>query len=163
VGPIRVPRYLDRPEWVTRPGGSTPQVVVDGSRRWAGGFSSNVLSVLGESLGAKLGTQRVIVYPAQSAFALDYRVAVDFHAFEGIGGEAVVLRANWLIRAGSGEAGPWSGHFAIRRPIAGGGSDALVGAHNEALDLLAEAIASRIESLEKARVSAGAEDHQAPD
>ncbi|MBW1843649.1 MAG: membrane integrity-associated transporter subunit PqiC, partial [Deltaproteobacteria bacterium] len=23
VGPIRVPRYLDRPEWVTRPGGST--------------------------------------------------------------------------------------------------------------------------------------------
>jgi hypothetical protein len=160
VGPIRVPRYLDRPEWVMRPGGSTSQLEVDDFRRWAGGFSSNVLSVLGENLGAKLGTQRVVVYPTQSAFALDYRVAVNFHAFEGVGGETVVLRANWLIRAGSGGAGPWSGHFAIRRPIAGRGSDALVNAHNEALDLLAEAIALRIASLPVSKVGSDGSDGQ---
>jgi uncharacterized lipoprotein YmbA len=147
VGPIRVPRYLDRPELVMRPGGSTSQLEIDDFRHWAGGFSSNVLSVLGENLGAKLGTQRVVVYPVPAAFSLDYRVAVDFQAFEATGGEALVLRANWVIRSGSGEGGPWSGQSSIRRPIAGGGSDALVAAHNEALALLADEIASRIKSL----------------
>jgi uncharacterized lipoprotein YmbA len=147
VGPIRVPRYLDRPELVMRPGGSTSQLEIDDFRHWAGGFSSNVLSVLGENLAAKLGTQRVVVYPVPAAFSLDYRVAVDFQAFEATGGEALVLRANWVIRSGSGEGGPWSGQSSIRRPIAGGGSDALVAAHNEALALLADEIASRIKSL----------------
>ena len=147
VGPIRVPRYLDRPEWVTRAGGSASQLEVDDFRHWAGGFSSNVLSVLGENLGAKLGTQRVVVYPVPAAFTLDYRVAVDFQAFEATGGESLELRASWVIRAGSGEGGPWTGQSTIRRPIAGGGSDALVAAHNEALALLADAVASKIKSL----------------
>lgn len=152
VGPINVPRYLDRPEWVTRPGGSTSELEVDDYRQWAGGFSDNVSSVLGENLGAKLGTQRVVVYPNPSAFALDYRVAVDIHEFEAIGGDALVLRATWVIRAGSETAGgPWSGQSAIRRAIAGTASAGLVNAYNEALDLLADAIAARIESLAKAR------------
>jgi uncharacterized lipoprotein YmbA len=158
VGPIRVPRYLDRPEWVTRPGGSTSLLEVDDVRRWAGGFSSNVSSTLGENLGAKLDTQQVVVYPAQTAFALDYRVAVDFHAFEAIDGDAVVLRASWVIRAGSAGGGPWSGYFATRRDLAGGGPEDLVTAHNEALALLADAIASRIEGLAKAKASSDASD-----
>jgi uncharacterized lipoprotein YmbA len=163
VGPIRVPRYLDRPEWVTRPGGSTSRLAVDDFRRWAGGFSSNVLSALGENLGTKLDTQQVVVYPVQTALALDYRVSVDFHAFEGIDGEALVLRASWVIRAGSAGSGPWSGYFATRRSIAGRGSDDLVAAHNEALDLLADAIALRIESLAKAKARTDASDDQLSD
>ena len=158
VGPIRVPRYLDRPEFVTRPGGSTARLEVDGVRHWAGGFSSNVLSALGENLGAKLNTQQVVVYPAPIAFALDYRVGVDFHAFEAVGGDALVLRASWVIRAGSAGGGPWSGQFTIRRAIAGGGSEALVDAHNEALDLLADAIATRIEGLAKDKARTDASD-----
>jgi uncharacterized lipoprotein YmbA len=164
VGPIRVPRYLDRPEWVTRPGGSTSRLEVDGVRRWAGGFSSNVLSTLGENLGAKLDTQQVVVYPTQTAIALDYRVGVDFHALEGIGGNAVVLRASWVIRAGgAGDDGPWSGYFATRRDIAGGGPEGLVTAHNEALVLLADAIASRIEELAKAKALTDASGDPLPD
>ncbi|MBW2493648.1 MAG: membrane integrity-associated transporter subunit PqiC [Deltaproteobacteria bacterium] len=163
VGPIRVPRYLDRPQWVTRSAGSTSRLEVNDFRRWAGGFSSNVLSVLGENLGAKLGTQRVVVYPVQAPFPLDYRIAVDFHAFEGIGGEALELRANWVIRAGSGEGGPWSGQSTMRRSIAGGGPDALVAAHNEALDLLADAIAARIESLPKIDTASEGSDGQPSD
>jgi uncharacterized lipoprotein YmbA len=163
VGPIRVPRYRDRPEWVTRPGGSTSRLEVDDVRRWAGGFSSNVLSTLGENLGAKLDTQQVVVYPTQTAIALDYRIGVDFHAFEGIGGNAVVLRASWVIRSGSAGGGPWSGYFATRRDIAGGGPEALVTAHNEALALLADAIASRIEELAKAKALTDASGDPLPD
>ena len=163
VGPIRVPRYLDRPEWVTRSGGSTSRLEIDAVRRWAGGFSANVLSALGENLGARLGTQQVVVYPAQNPFELDYRVGVDFQAFEAIGGDALVLRANWVVRAGSGEGGPWSGHFATRRAIAGGGPEDLVAVHDEALGLLADAIASRIESVAKERASRGESDDSPSD
>jgi len=162
VGPIRVPRYLDRPEWVTRRGGSSSRLEVDGVRRWAGGFTSNVLSALGENLGVKLGTQRIAVYPVQSPFPLDYRVSVDFQAFEGIGGEALLLRANWVIRAGSAEGGPWSGQSTIRRAVTGG-SEKLVAAHNEALDLLADAIASRIKSLAKDKAHTDASGDQPSD
>jgi uncharacterized lipoprotein YmbA len=163
VGPIRVPRYLDRPEFVTRPGGSTARIEVDGVRRWAGGFSSNVLSTLGENLAAKLNTQQVVIYPAQIAFALDYRVGVNFHAFEAIGGDALELRASWVIRAGRAGGGPWSGQSTIRRAISGGGSEALVAAHNEALDLLADTIAARIKGLAKARARTDASDGPPPD
>jgi len=163
VGPVRVPRYLDRPEWVTRRRGSTSRLEVDDFRRWAGGFSSNVLSALGENFGAKLDTQRIVVYPVQAPFPLDYRVAVDFHAFEGIGGKSLVLRASWVIRAGSAGSGPWSGQFAIRREITSGGSEGLVTAHNEALDLLADAIASRIKSLAKAKASTDGSENQQSD
>ena len=116
------------------------------------------MSALGENLGAKLNTQQVVVYPAPIAFALDYRVGVDFHAFEAVGGDALVLRASWVIRAGSAGGGPWSGQFTIRRAIAGGGSEALVDAHNEALDLLADAIATRIEGLAKDKARTDASD-----
>ena len=121
------------------------------------------MSALGENLGAKLDTQQVVVYPAQTPFALDYRIGVDFHAFEAIGGNAVVLRASWVIRAGAAGGGPWSGYFATRRDIAGGGPEGLVTAHNEALVLLADAIASRIEDLAKAKASADASDDQPSD
>jgi uncharacterized lipoprotein YmbA len=147
VGPIRVPRYLDRPEWVTRPAGSVSRLDVDDYRQWAGGFASNVLSVLGENLAARLGTQRVVVYPDSAPFPLDYRISVDFHAFEAVEREALELRASWVIRAGSAGSGPWSGQSTIRRPIAGGSPEDLVTAHNEALALLADLIAARIASL----------------
>ena len=162
VGPVRVPRYLDRSEWVTRPGDSTSRLEIDDYRHWAGGFSSNVLSALGENLGAKLDTQRVVVYPAEAPFPLDYRVSVNFQAFEGIGGEALVLRARWVIRAGSAGGGPWSGQSTIRRRIGGAGSDALVAAHNEALDLLADAIASWIESLAMGNAGSDGSENQPP-
>ncbi len=163
VGPIRVPRYLDRPELVTRPGGSTSRLEVDDFSRWAGGFSSNVLSALGENLGARLGTQRVVVYPGEAAFPLDYRVAVDFLAFEGVGGDALVLRANWVIRAPGSEAGPWSGQSAIRSAIANAGREGLVAAHNEALDRLADAIASRIADIERNRARGAAPGDSSPE
>ena len=163
VGPIRVPRYLDRPEWVTRPSSSISRLEVDDFRHWAGGFSSNVLSALAEGLGAKLGTQRVVVYPVQAAFPLDYRISVDFQAFEGVGGELLELRAGWVIRTGSGERGPWSGQSAIRRPIASGGPDALVAAHDEALDLLADAIAAQIKGLPLSDADGGSSSAQPSD
>ncbi len=82
VGPIRVPRYLDRPEWVTRPGGSTPRLEVDDSRRWAGGFSSNILSALSGTLNAEMMPSLIATLKeAESALAsADSLIAPDADA-----------------------------------------------------------------------------------
>ncbi len=146
LGPVSVPRYLDRPEWVTRSAGSTSRLEVDDYRLWAGGFSSNVLAALAPNLAAALGTQRVVVYPAQAPFPLDFRVSLDFERFEGIGDDELVLSARWIVRAGAG-ADSWSGQSEIRKPLGGGGSDALVAAHDAALGALADAIAAQIAGL----------------
>jgi hypothetical protein len=145
VGPVRLPRYLDRPQLVTRAEAS--QLDVDDFNRWAGGFESNLLRALGDDLGTRLGTQRVIVYPADAPFPLDYRVALDVQEFEGRPGHELVLRARWIIRESAEGRGPWSGQSLIRQPLSSGAVEALVAAHDEAVGLLADAIASRIASL----------------
>ena len=107
VGPVRVPRYLERPQLVTRGEGS--QLDVDDFSRWAGGFGSNLLRALGDDLGTRLGTQRVVVYPADAPFPLDYRVVLDVQEFEGRPGHELVLRVRWVIRESAGDTEPPSG------------------------------------------------------
>jgi hypothetical protein len=145
VGPVRLPRYLDRPQLVTRAEAS--QLDVDEFNRWAGSFESNLLRALGDDLGTRLGTERVVVYPEDAPFPLDYRVALDIQEFEGRPGHELVLRARWVIREQAEGRGPWSGQSLIRRPLSSDGIEALVTAHDEALGLLADAIASRIVGL----------------
>ncbi len=145
VGPVQLPRYLERPQLVTR--AEVSQLEVDEFNRWAGGFESNLLRALGDDLGTRLGTQRVVVYPVDAPFPLDYRVALDVQAFEGRPGHELVLRVRWVIRESAEGSSPWSGQSLIRRPLSSDGVEVLVAAHDEAVGLLADAIASRIASL----------------
>jgi uncharacterized lipoprotein YmbA len=153
VGPVQLPGYLDRPELVTRAEGS--QLEVDEYNRWAGGLESNLLRALGDDLGTRLATQRVVVYPTDAPFPLDYRVTLDVQEFEGRPGHELVLRVRWVIRAPDAGRGPWSGQSLIRRSLSGGGVEDLVAGHDEAVGLLADAIASRIAELAAERRDAG--------
>jgi uncharacterized lipoprotein YmbA len=159
VGSARLPRYLDRPQLVTRADGS--QLEVDEFNRWAGGFGSNILRALGDDLGTRLGTQRVVVYPADAPFPLDYRVTLDVQEFEGRPGHELVLRVRWVIRELDDRHGPWSGQSLIRRPLSGSGIEALVVAHDEAIGLLADGITSRVAELAAERRDAGESDPDA--
>ncbi len=82
-------------------------------------------------------------------------------AFEAIDDQALVLRANWAIREGQIGGQSWSGHFTTRRSVAGGGADSVVTAHNEAIALLADAVAQRIERI-AAEAAAGEETADQP-
>jgi uncharacterized lipoprotein YmbA len=146
VGPLSLPRYLDQPQLVTRVHGS--RLAYDEQNRWAGGLESNVLRALGDDLSARLGTQRVVVYPAAAPFPLDYRVTLDIFQFDGRPGGELVLRARWIVHDGSGEAGPWSAESEIRHPLPDGDVESLVAAHAVALGELAGEIAARIASAD---------------
>ncbi len=141
LGPVGFPAYLERSQLVTRVAPS--ELAFDEYRRWAGGFESNVVRVLADDLGSRLGTTLVVLNPAEAPYPLGFRVAVDFLQFEGEPGQALTLRARWVIREEGGD-GVWNEQSTIRRPLADDDVESLVSAHNAALGELADIIAAQI-------------------
>lgn len=151
VGPLYIPRYLQRPQIVSRKGES--RLKYDEFNRWGGSLESEMLRVLGENLGILLATDRIAIYPHRVAFKTDYRVRLDFERFEGERGESLRLRVRWVILPESGEAVAveltnWS------EPLDGSSVEELVRGHGRALAELSRRIASRIEALERATSAA---------
>ena len=88
-------------------------------------------------------------------------MTLDVQEFEGRPGQERVLRVRWVIRELDDRHGPWSGQSLIRRPLSGSGIEALVVAHDEAIGLLADGIASRVAELAAERRDAGESDSDA--
>jgi uncharacterized lipoprotein YmbA len=149
VGPIEFPRYLDRPEIVTRDGAQ--RLVLADGQRWAGSLRDDFSRALADELGRRLGTARVALYPSEPRFRLDYRVLVDVLAFEGVPGEAVALRARWVVASGADGRALLAEESRIEEPVASAEYADLVSAHAAALGRLAGAIAGGIATLPGAR------------
>lgn len=147
VGPLSLPRFLDRPQIVTRPAENPEQLHVSELHRWAGSLATETQRVLADDLASRLGTHRVVLHPATPPFALDYRVAVDINRMDGELNGTLTLDARWIVMRGErGEA------LAVDRSrftenVAPGSYDGLVTAHGRALSRLGEAIATRIVAL----------------
>jgi len=95
VGPVTLPRYLDRPSLVTR--GASNEVHVADFFQWAEPLVDGVPRVVAEDLSTLLGTERVYAVPANLPEALDFRVVVDVIRFDGaLDGEAR-LEARWTV------------------------------------------------------------------
>jgi hypothetical protein len=145
VGPLEFPRYLDRPEVVTRDG--SHRLIVLDAHRWGGSLRSDILRVLADDLGRLLGTPRVVIYPSEPRFPASWRILLDVREFEGEPGAKVTLRARWTLVSVA------DGHAAIiesaefEEPTASGSVEDLVGAENRALGALGRQIAERIATL----------------
>lgn len=145
VGPIEFPRYLDRPEIVTRDGAN--RLVLADAHRWGGGLRNDILRVIGDDLGRLLGTSRIAVYPNEPRFPASYRILLDLHEFEGTRGGGVVLRVRWTIAAvGDGRAVVVS-ESRIEQPVASPSIDDMVAAESAALGMLTHEIAERLAAL----------------
>ncbi|MBE0618061.1 MAG: membrane integrity-associated transporter subunit PqiC, partial [Proteobacteria bacterium] len=95
IGPVEIPRYLDRPNIVTR--GASNEVQVADFVLWAEPLVDGVPRILAEDLSALLGTERVYGFPAKLPETLDFRVSVEVLRFDGtLGGEAR-FEARWTV------------------------------------------------------------------
>jgi uncharacterized protein len=95
LGPVTLPKYLDRPQIVTKT--SAHEVELAEFHKWAEPLSENVSHVLAENLSALLSTDRIQQYPWKSSTPVDYQIAVDVLQFDGtMGGEAVLV-ARWSL------------------------------------------------------------------
>jgi uncharacterized lipoprotein YmbA len=145
VGPAQMPSFLDRPQLARRTGESA--IRYDEFNRWASGLGAELLRVVGANLAALLETDRIVVYPAEAPYPLDYRVVLDVERFEADPDDAVTLRARWAILPGVGGDAVSTGLTGARASASSGSADALVAAHSAAAGTLSRAIAERLRSL----------------
>jgi hypothetical protein len=144
VGPAEFPRALARSQIVTRSGST--QVKVDEYNVWAAPLDHQFLRVLGDNLGAELGTHRIVVYPAEAAFPVDYRLLLDVLQFNGVKGDSVTLRVRWSILRPDGTAVD-DGLFNKTQTANGNGYDGLVTAHSKLVAALGKTLAAHLEKL----------------
>jgi uncharacterized lipoprotein YmbA len=145
VGPLDFPRYLDRPEIVTRDG--SHRLVLADAHRWGGSLRSDILRVVADDLGRLLGTSRVAIYPSEPRFPAAFRVLLDLREFEGIPAQSVVLRVRWTIAGASDGRALAVEETRIEQPIPSASFNDLVAAESAALGTLNRQIAERIAAL----------------
>jgi uncharacterized lipoprotein YmbA len=145
IGPIEFPRYLDRPEIVTRDGAN--QLVLADAHRWGGSLRNDILRVVGDDLGRLLGTPRIAVYPNEPRFPATYRILLDIREFEGVRGQGVVLRVRWTIAAVSDGHAVFVAESRFEQSAASASINDMVAAESAALGSLIRQIAERLAAL----------------
>jgi uncharacterized protein len=144
VGPITFPKYLDRPQIVTR--ASRNQLTLGEFDRWAEPLQENFSSVLAENLALLIPTDHILLNPWSRPAALDYQVRVEVLHFDGwLGGESSFI-ARWSI-LDRAERELLSRKSHLNAPVGGRDYEALVVALNQMLETLSRDIATEIQRL----------------
>jgi uncharacterized protein len=148
VGPVIVPSYLHRTQIVTRNGAD--QVELATFHRWAEPLEDAIARILGEEIGARVPTERIVTYPWRGVVArsIQYQVVVAVLRFEGRRGGDVTLDTRWRILGREGN------ELAVRRSTvseaaAGTGYEPMVAAMTRALVALGQEIATEIRAMER--------------
>src|SRR5882724_5874176 len=144
VGPITLPKYLDRPQIVTR--ASRHQLALGEFDRWAEPLQDNISRVLAENLAFLIPTDHILLQGWPRSATLDYQVTVEVLQFDGwLGGESRLL-ARWSILDGA-EHDLLNKMVHLHAPTGGQGYDAVVVAMNQMLETLSRDIATGIQRL----------------
>ena len=146
VGPLEIPKMIDRPQIVTRDTGNKIQVAE--FHRWGGALNEDILRVLTEQLSGLLDSNKVMAHPWAEFFEPDYRVYLIFHRFDGRLGESVVLNATWSVTDARGRKALAVKRSVISEPLATTDYESLVSASSSVLEELGRQIAEQIRSLQ---------------
>ena len=147
VGPVEFPKFLDRPQIVTRK--SQNQIQVSEFHRWAGSFPGDFSRVLAKNISILLPTDRVAVYPWGEQFSPTYRIKLDVEQFDGQVGERVVLEVTWMVTDQEGTNKLLVRKSLIEEPVSEKNYEALVVAESNALATLSRTIVEEIRRLGK--------------
>ena len=145
VGPVEFPKFLDRPQIVTRK--SQNQIEVSEFHRWAGSFPGDFSRVLAKNISILLPSDRVAVYPWGEQFSPTYRVKLDVEQFDGQLGERVVLDVTWMVTDQEGTNQLVVRKSLIEEPVSDKTYEALVVAESNALVTLSRTIVEEIRKL----------------
>ena len=145
VGPVEFPKFLDRPQIVTRK--SQNQIEVSEFHRWAGSFPGDFSRVLAKNISILLPSDRVAVYPWGEQFSPTYRVKLDVEQFDGQLGERVVLEVTWMVTDQEGTNQLVVRKSLIEEPVSDKTYEALVVAESNALVTLSRTIVEEIRKL----------------
>ena len=152
IGPVSLPRYLDRPQIVTRP--SANELALAEYDRWGGRLDDNVARVLAQDIGVHLNTSRVAIFPREQRLPDAIQISVDISRFEQVGEQSQIeLDAQWSLYPPDRRGAPMIGTSRVRQPISGSGFAATAGAMSAALDKLSQDLAAAARKMPRARAS----------
>jgi uncharacterized lipoprotein YmbA len=142
VGPVALPRYVDRPQIVT--GRASHELQAAPFEQWAEPLRDNVVRVLATNLSLLLGTDRVAIFPWKSPGPMDYQVLVEVTHFLGdVGGDATLV-ALWSLVGKQGQDVLVSQKSVLRVSTTGPGYEALAAALSQLVANLSREIAASI-------------------
>jgi uncharacterized lipoprotein YmbA len=95
LGPVTFPAFLDRPQIVSRD--SRNRLALDEINRWGGTLQDDFLRVWSENLSYLLGTSRIVIFPSEVRYPLDFRITADVLRFEGTPDGEAVLKVRWAV------------------------------------------------------------------
>lgn len=147
VGPVTLPDILDRPQIVTRSGEHAVELAE--FHRWAGDLKADLTRLLALRLGAKLGTDRISLYPWPRQRELDYQLRVDVLRFGGELGGELWLTGNWTLLSGKGNEERLFEGFDLRAAAPSADYAIQVQTLSGLVQALAERIADRITDRER--------------
>jgi uncharacterized lipoprotein YmbA len=145
VGPVEFPKFLDRPQIVTRK--SQNQIEVSEFHRWAGSLPGDFSRVLAKNISILLPSDRVAVYPWGDQFSPSYQIKLEVDQFDGQLGEGVVLDVTWMVVDQEGTNKLVVRKSLIEEPASDKTYEALVVAQSNALVTLSRTIVEEIRKL----------------
>ncbi len=143
VGPIEIPRLLNRPQIVARK--NETEIIISEVNQWGGSFKEDLLQTLIDNLSTLKKTDNVEQYPWKFSYKPDYQIKINFERFDGELGKNIILKARWRLLKNNREV--IVRRTRITTPILGDKSyKSYVKAQTKALILLSKKIASYIKS-----------------
>jgi hypothetical protein len=139
VGPLQIPKIIDRPQIVTRIGPN--KINVDEFHRWAGSVYEDFLRAVTMNLAALLQSNLVAAFPWEDYFDPDYRIHLQVHQFDGRLGQYAQLDITWTITGREARDVLLVRKSLIREPVQGADYDAFVAAKSRVLATLSRQIA----------------------
>ncbi len=150
VGPMEIPKSIDRPQLVTR---SAPNVLsVDEFHRWAGSLREDFMRALTANLVVLLKTDQVTAYPWEDYFRPHYRIFLDIHRFDGQLGDRMVLNITCTITDREGRRALYVHKSRIEESLPETDFEALVSAKNRTIATLSRELAQIIIKLEASAI-----------
>jgi uncharacterized protein len=131
VGPVRIPKYLDRPQIVTRSGRN--EIRVNELHQWAGPLKYDLARVLRENLSVLLEGHHTVPYPWKNTEGVSYQIKITFHRLDVENGTAI-LKADWSIAATRSPKAGKSYRSTIEAPVLGTSFAEKVSAINDGLN-----------------------------
>ena len=142
IGPLTLPRHLDRDAIVTRIG--PHQLKINERHRWAGSLHSDILGALAAHMEQSGQVKEAALFPWRTSVEPDLRFRVDILAFEGRPGQTVVLKAAWSMAPGASDPPAVRRVSLIQAEIRGTSMEDMVAAMGTALNQLSSKMAAAI-------------------
>jgi uncharacterized lipoprotein YmbA len=145
VGPVDFPKFLERPQIVTRNGQN--QVEVSEFHRWAASLPGDFSRILAKNISTLLPTNRVAVYPWDDTFSPTHQIKLDVEQFDGRLDDNVLLNVTWSVVGQEGKKELVVRKSLIEEPVPTNDYEGLVAAQSNALATLSREIVEEIRRL----------------